>query len=157
MKLKVSSSEYEESDKIEAVRLFPPRDVDFICERCRNLSERCDECSLLTMELHKLPKFEIDCTMERGEAPVVNVRRAKRIKNDNTEIELWFKGDNSKNNPYHFEKISYSTKPPEKWEGLGYLVFTPAQAYNIGMMLIKASRMLKGAQLKFEGDVGESK
>ena len=140
-KIKVDVPIFGEETDIEAVRLFPTRDVDFKCSDCKNSEKTCVKCYKLTQDFREFPKFEIDCTKERGHEPLLKVSRALRARKDNMpEIFLWFKGNNGTKNPYHFEELKYFRKDPKYWEHLGYLVLTPSQAYNLAIMLLKACK-----------------
>ena len=77
-------------------------------------------------------KFEMNSTVERGEAPALLIKRTKREKTGEPEVEIVFLGS------HHDEHHSYYKKDPAEWKTFGNIVVTPEKAQEVGDILTQA-------------------
>ena len=83
-----------------------------------------------------LPEFmkEINSTVERGEAPVLLIKRTVREKTNKPEVEIVFIGTIKER---HVEDIRYARSDPRRWKSWGLIVLTLEQAKKFHEFLEK--------------------
>jgi hypothetical protein len=77
----------------------------------------------------------MDSTVERGEHPELLIKRTKREKTGEPEVEIVFRGS------HHDEHHTYYTKDPERWKTFGNIVVTPEKAREVGAILMQAGSL----------------
>jgi hypothetical protein len=70
--------------------------------------------------------------VERGEAPALLIKRTKRQRTGELEVEIVFHGQ------HHDERHSYYTKDPKDWTTFGDIIVTPAKAREVAGVLNEA-------------------
>ena len=80
-------------------------------------------------------KFEMNSTVERGEHPELLIKRTKREKTGEPEVEIVFLGS------HHDEHHSYYKKDPAEWKTFGNIVLTPEKAQEVGDILTQAGSL----------------
>lgn len=80
----------------------------------------------------KHKEFEMDSTVERGERPALLIKRTKREKTGEPEVEIVFMGE------HRDEPHSYYTKHPSLWKSFGNIVVTPEKAREVASVLAEA-------------------
>jgi len=80
-------------------------------------------------------KFEMNSTVERGEHPQLLIKRTKREKTGEPEVEIVFLGS------HHDEHHTYYTKDPGRWTTFGNIVVTPEKAREVGAILTQAGSL----------------
>lgn len=74
----------------------------------------------------------INSTVERGERPVLLIKRTVREKTGKGEVEIVFMGSVKDR---HIEDLSYYTKNPQEWRSWGEIVLTLDQARKFAKFL----------------------
>jgi hypothetical protein len=77
-------------------------------------------------------KFEMNCTVERGDTPKLLIKRTNREKTGEPEVEVVFLG------PHRDEDHTYYKKDPATWRTFGNIVVTPTKAREVGQVLSEA-------------------
>ena len=90
----------------------------------RPIKKEYADVEAIRVYLPELSK-NINSTVERGEHPVLLIKRTVREKTGKGEVEIVFMGSAKDR---HIEDLSYYTKNPEEWRSWGEIVLTLDQA-----------------------------